>query len=133
MFDKGLTACYLADMRKNPEIQFNVNENLRPLSTAWAWQEEGLCSTVDPELFFLEHNLRGDDKQRKEATAKSVCNYCPVKTECLEHALSVPEMYGVWGGLSADERMDIVKFKMSIDRAKISGEEADDTSSVYSL
>lgn len=111
MFDKRLTACYLADMKKNPEIRFNVNENLRPLSTAWAWQEEGLCSTVDPELFFLEHNLRNDNKQRKEATAKSVCTHCPVKTECLEHALSVPEMYGVWGGLSADERIEILKFR----------------------
>jgi hypothetical protein len=35
--------------------------------------------------------------------------------------------------LTQDERMGIVKFKQSIDTAEISGEQADDTSSVYSL
>jgi hypothetical protein len=31
----------------------------------------------------------------------------------------VPENYGVWGGLTQDERMGIVKFKESIDTAEI--------------
>ena len=47
----------------------------------------------------------------KKQPLKAFVLYCPVKNACLEHALSVPEMYGVWGGLSADERIEILKFR----------------------
>ena len=29
---------------------------------------------------------------------------CPVRTECLDYAISRPEKYGTWGGLNEDER-----------------------------
>ena len=38
------------------------------------------------------------------AAAKAICRRCPAINECLEHALRVREPYGVWGGLSEDER-----------------------------
>ena len=84
-------------------------------------------------MFFNDEMVRGFEKQARENAAKKICTPCPVKTQCLEHALAVPEDYGVWGGLTQDERMVIVKFKRSIKRAKISRKKADDTSSVYSL
>jgi len=37
-----------------------------------------------------------------------VCHRCPVLTACREHALRVAEPYGVWGGLSAEEREDLL-------------------------
>jgi WhiB family redox-sensing transcriptional regulator len=33
-----------------------------------------------------------------------VCESCPVRAECLDHAVSAGERYGVWGGLTSDER-----------------------------
>ena len=114
---------------------FNTNDALIPSAKNWSWQDKALCKTngVDATVFFNDDMLRGVEKQARESAAKKICTACPVKTECLEHALAVPENYGVWGGLTQDERMGIVKFKQSIDTAEISGEQADDTSSVYSL
>jgi WhiB family redox-sensing transcriptional regulator len=33
-----------------------------------------------------------------------VCGSCPVLDQCREHALAVREPYGVWGGLTEDDR-----------------------------
>jgi len=33
-----------------------------------------------------------------------VCVRCPVLRQCRQHALSVREPYGVWGGLSEEDR-----------------------------
>ena len=41
----------------------------------------------------------------REASAKALCAVCPVASECLRHAIAVKEPYGVWGGLSEDERL----------------------------
>jgi WhiB family redox-sensing transcriptional regulator len=119
----------------NQEPVFRVSDALIPTARYWSWQDNGLCKSdgVDATVFFNDEMLRGYEKDARESTAKKICTACPVKTECLEHALAVPENYGVWGGLTQDERMGIVKFKRSIDTAEISGEQADDTSSVYSL
>jgi WhiB family redox-sensing transcriptional regulator len=37
--------------------------------------------------------------------AKAVCESCPVRAECLNHAVRAGERYGVWGGLTSDERL----------------------------
>jgi WhiB family redox-sensing transcriptional regulator len=36
--------------------------------------------------------------------AKAVCSNCPVIQSCLRWAIAAREPYGVWGGLSAEER-----------------------------
>ena len=33
-----------------------------------------------------------------------MCASCPVLTQCAAHALTVREPYGVWGGMSEDDR-----------------------------
>jgi WhiB family redox-sensing transcriptional regulator len=47
---------------------------------------------------------RKHERLARERRAKSVCATCPVQKECLEHAISVDERYGIWGGLNHDER-----------------------------
>lgn len=79
-------------------------EGLNPVADAWEWQSEGNCVGKDPELFFLDFNMRSSTKTNKEREAKAVCKGCPVIAKCLNHALTVPEVYGVWGGMTADER-----------------------------
>ena len=49
------------------------------------------CHTADPEMYFSDDELA-------VAEAKSLCGGCPVRTECLEGALSRQEPAGVWGG-----------------------------------
>ena len=81
-----------------------VSTALKPIADQWSWQFEGACNGTDPESFFLEPNQRGDSKRNKEKNAIALCNTCPVKKKCLEHALSVPEIYGVWGGMNEESR-----------------------------
>jgi WhiB family redox-sensing transcriptional regulator len=49
------------------------------------------CWFADPELFFAESPV---DIQ----CAKTVCQACPVRSECLAGALQRREPWGVWGG-----------------------------------
>lgn len=75
-----------------------------PLAERWDWQIEGACRTVSPETFFHPEGERGPRRRAREAAAKAICGSCPVVTQCLRHALSVREPYGIWGGLSELER-----------------------------
>ncbi|MGC5615152.1 WhiB family transcriptional regulator [Georgenia sp. Z1491] len=76
----------------------------RPLLEEWSWQFEGACRAYDPDDFFHPEGERGGVRQRRDAAAKAVCRTCPVLEACREHALTVREPYGVWGGMSADDR-----------------------------
>jgi len=69
------------------------------------WRDQAACRTEHPELFFpvgttgpARHDL---------ARAKSVCHRCPVTATCLTWALETGQRYGVWGGLSEDERYEL--------------------------
>ncbi len=57
-------------------------------------------------MFFHPQGERGSTRQHREAEAKAVCQRCPVIDACRRHALQVAEPYGVWGGLSEEERAD---------------------------
>jgi WhiB family redox-sensing transcriptional regulator len=41
------------------------------------------------------------------ATAKAVCNACPVRVDCLTWAIEKHEYYGVWGGETEEERKEM--------------------------
>lgn len=77
-------------------------EACRLLGDAPDWREEGLCCQVDPEPFFPE---KGGSSRR----AKEICMSCPVRSTCLETALATQEPFGVWGGLSAQERRELLR------------------------
>lgn len=91
----------------------NTNRLPMPIMESYDWQYEGLCRTVDPDAFFSPEAERGASKSRREEAAKALCDRCPVITECREHALSVQEPYGVWGGLSESERAEILARRKS--------------------
>ena len=85
---------------------------LRPIQEDWEWQYQGACKNMDTEIFFLEHGVRANEKRKREQAALKVCRSCPVINECREHALKTPEFYGVWGGMTADQRLALLKRKM---------------------
>jgi WhiB family redox-sensing transcriptional regulator len=57
-----------------------------------------LCRQVSPELFF-------PDPAENPTAAVKVCNLCLVRAECLQYALDFDERFGVWGGLTAYQRV----------------------------
>ncbi|GAB6901297.1 WhiB family transcriptional regulator [Kineosporia succinea] len=75
-----------------------------PVADLWEWQLEGACRTADPRVFFHPEGERGPARRQRDVAAKSVCARCPVLDQCREHALQVREPYGVWGGMTEDER-----------------------------
>lgn len=82
-----------------------------PLQDAYEWQYDGLCREVDPEDFFSPEAERGTPKARREEAAKALCARCPVIEQCREHALTVQEPYGVWGGMSEADRREILEHR----------------------
>lgn len=77
-----------------------------PAPAEWAprpeWFDEAACRGVDPGLF---HPARGDYAVERNALA--ICAGCPVRDQCLTHAVTHHELHGIWGGTSARERRDM--------------------------
>lgn len=74
-----------------------------------AWMEQAICSQVDPEIFFPVH---GESAQ----AAQRICETCPVQQTCLQWALDHNENFGVWGGLTAEQREKLGYRSKTIDR-----------------
>ncbi len=74
------------------------------MDARWNWQEDGACRECDPLLFFHPQNERGSARDKRDRAAKQVCAACPVRLECADYAVRAREPYGVWGGLSEEER-----------------------------
>lgn len=89
----------MADVRRLPA----------PVTDIWNWQMRASCRDLDASMFFHPERERGPSRTRREQRAKQVCAACPVRAQCREHALSVREPYGVWGGLSESERLGIIR------------------------
>lgn len=65
------------------------------------WRELAECRDEDPELWYPS---KGEFERRQIAIG--ICKRCPVRTECLQAALSTPrdQDHGIWGGLSTNQR-----------------------------
>jgi len=68
-----------------------------PPPPAGRWVLDAVCTQTDPEIFF-------PDKGGNPDPAKQICRTCPVRTQCLEHALT-SGVSGVWGGTTYNERL----------------------------
>jgi len=75
-----------------------------PNADLWDWQLHAACRGEDPALFFHPEGERGPTRAAREAAAKAVCAACPMLAQCAAHALTVREPYGVWGGMSEEDR-----------------------------
>lgn len=72
------------------------------LSEPTSWQADAACQDADAELFFSQ-----DEPLQQEAL--KVCASCPVRRECLEHALARGEQFGIWGGTREGERRRLMR------------------------
>lgn len=69
---------------------------------------------VPPEYFFPEppSTPTGPNKDDYEqAIAREYCHGCEVRSPCLEYALTNRIDYGVWGGMTEQERRRIIKIR----------------------
>ena len=64
------------------------------------WQRRAACQGMGAGTFVMAKGQTGDP-------ARATCLSCPVRPECLEYALTHPEVDGVWGGTSRQERRRI--------------------------
>lgn len=86
-----------------------MTENSRlpgPISALWEWQYDGACLGMDSSLFFHPEGERGSSRRRRDEGAKLICGTCPVIEQCRAHALRTREPYGVWGGMTEEERRE---------------------------
>jgi len=74
----------------------------------WDWRIRAACRETDTSTFYHADNERGLFRVRREMQAKAVCARCPVIENCLRFALRAREPYGVWGGLSPEEREELL-------------------------
>lgn len=82
----------------------SVSRLPNPVSAEWEWQLLAACRGVDTQVFFSPEAERGARRLARERVAKAVCSTCPVIATCREQAIRVGEPFGVWGGLTPDER-----------------------------
>ena len=83
-----------------------------PTQDQWEWQYEGSCREADPELFFHPEGERGSARRRRAEAAKKFCAKCPVMELCRDRSIDAREPFGVWGGLSEDERHALLAGRM---------------------
>lgn len=69
------------------------------------WRERARCRTEDPDLFFHPDGERAAARKTRLRRAQGVCAECSVMEHCRDFALSTFEGFGVWGGMSEDDRI----------------------------
>jgi WhiB family redox-sensing transcriptional regulator len=80
------------------------------MATDQEWQADAACRSIPVELFFPLIEQESDD-------AKAVCLSCTVREPCLEFAIEAGERFGVWGGLTSQERRSVVSKRRARARA----------------
>ncbi|MFE5700535.1 WhiB family transcriptional regulator [Rhodococcus koreensis] len=68
------------------------------------WRLAATCRLVSPALFFHPTNERGPKRHKRIHEAKKICSQCPVQRPCRDYALAVREPFGIWGGMSEEDR-----------------------------
>ena len=70
------------------------------------WRVTARCRTTDAEGLFVT-----GARQRE---ARGFCRTCPVRTECLAHALDHRIEFGVWGGMTERQRRALLRARPEV-------------------
>ncbi len=78
------------------------------MTARFNWQDRAACKGVPVNIhdryFFPGTSGRPAPEGAYDYARETWCNRCPVKQECLDFALDNNEKWGIWGGLSPEER-----------------------------
>ncbi|AIT14553.1 WhiB family transcription factor [Mycobacterium phage Jamie19] len=61
------------------------------------WTLGAACTQTDPEVFFPE-------KGEPVGPAREICKRCDVRQQCRDIAIAHDEEFGIWGGLTPNQR-----------------------------
>ena len=75
--------------------------------TTWNWRVAARCRTEDADGLFVTGAAQRE--------ARGFCFACPVRTECLAHALDERIEFGIWGGMTERERRALLKTRPDVD------------------
>lgn len=68
------------------------------------WQDRAHCAGTGHDMYFGNEKEQPTMSIKQVRNAAKLCDVCPVYEECLRHALTVREEYGVWAGTSGRTR-----------------------------
>jgi WhiB family redox-sensing transcriptional regulator len=66
------------------------------------------CNGKDTGIFFDHEDTRGEKRAVSLAAARSICATCTIRSACLNYAVETVQQFGVWGGLTAAERTELI-------------------------
>lgn len=89
-----------------------VNAHPDTLEPGMAWLKAAACTGAHDAMFPGSSATEIED-------AKALCRRCPVLQECLKWALDTRQEYGVWGGMSEEERF---RLRRSVTRRQLTPE-----------
>lgn len=72
------------------------------------WRDFAACLEIGGDVFFPEKGEWGLVR-----AAKAICGQCPVTGECLSFAFRIGADFGIFGGLTAQERRRLLRDKRS--------------------
>jgi len=67
------------------------------------WQEQAACYGINPDVFF-------PTSEEEAGPALAYCGACHIQEVCLAWAVKNGERYGVWGGLTEQQRRRLIRF-----------------------
>lgn len=62
------------------------------------------CIEIGTDPFFADGRSKAELK-----LVRMVCDACPIQYECLDRSISREEEFGVWGGLTPNERLELLR------------------------
>lgn len=77
-----------------------------PMLKDWGndeWRQHASCAGSDTTKFFPSKGKEANT-QLVISNARIICGGCKVRKECLEFAVRNSIFYGIWGGLTREER-----------------------------
>lgn len=77
------------------------------MADQWNWRAASRCRTADAEDLFVTGSAQRE--------AREFCRTCPVRTECLAHALDERIEFGVWGGMTERERRSLLHARPEVE------------------
>ncbi len=81
----------------------------RPTLDAWEWQEQGLCRGMDSERFFTEDRDHGQQRRAsRNPRGQGAVRPVPCRAGLPRARAGRPETYGIWGGATASERLQML-------------------------
>jgi WhiB family transcriptional regulator, redox-sensing transcriptional regulator len=77
------------------------------MTERWNWRGAARCRADEADELFVA------GAQQREA--RMFCRSCPVRTECLAHALDEGVEFGVWGGMTERERRALLRTRPDVE------------------